>query len=89
MESVAHISHSGSSVISNMWVGGDLVLNQQTPLPASGRGYMYESLINTSSRSWEDYQLSTILNSYNQRDCESNHSSSDCVDHETYSIPNF
>ena len=73
MESVAHIYHSGSSVVSNMWVGGDLVLNQQTPLPASGRGYSYGSLVNTSSQSWEDYQLSTILNSYNQRDRECNH----------------
>lgn len=68
MQSLAHISLSWSSAVSNVWVGGDLVLNQRTSLPASGRSYKYESLVNTSSQSWQDYQLSNILTSYNQRD---------------------
>lgn len=70
MESVIHVSLSWSSAVSSVWVGGDLVLNQRTPLSASGRSYEYESLVNTSGVSWKDYQLSNILSDYNQRDCE-------------------
>lgn len=70
MESVIHVSLLWSSAVSSVWVGGDLVLNQRTPLSASGRSYEYEALVNTSGQSWKDYQLSNILSNYNQRDCE-------------------
>lgn len=70
MESAIHVSLSWSSVVSSVWVGGDLILNQRKPLPASGRVSEYESLVNTSGQSWKDYQLSNILSNYNQRDCE-------------------
>ena len=71
MQSVAYVSHSSSlATPSGLWVGGDLSLNQRRPLRASGRSHSYDSLLNTSSQSWEDYQLSSILSNYHRRECE-------------------
>ena len=46
------------------------MLNQRTLLRANGRSYSYGSVVNTSSQSWQDYQLINILREYNERDSE-------------------
>ena len=73
MQSAAHFIQSWPTTnISEVWIGGELQLHQQAPLPASGRYDKYNELPlnNMSNESLGDHQLSSILSSYAERDRE-------------------
>ncbi len=68
IKSAVHVSSSWSLPSSRLWVSGDLLLYQRTPLPASGRITKYNtSFFNDSSFATNDYELTNILREIHDR----------------------
>ena len=71
LHSLAHFSSSWAAPASRLWVGGDLGVWQRRPLPSTGRVEQYNaSLFNSSSSRAEEFDITTILSRYNERNCE-------------------
>lgn len=71
MQSLLYVSASWSSPSTQLLVIGDLTLHQQSPLPASGTVTTYNtSLFNDSSLLAKDYQITSIMDRYHERNSE-------------------
>ena len=68
LQTVIYTSKSWTSPADRLWIGGELELIQSEPFPASGLVDQYNtSPINFSSTTVDDYDASTILSRYNER----------------------
>ncbi|KAI2648058.1 Transmembrane protein 231 [Labeo rohita] len=68
MQTLAFVQHSSPVPGSQLFIGGDLKLNQRTPLPHRGLHSTYNvSLINASSPFASTYDLANIVRLYQQR----------------------
>lgn len=68
MQSLGYVQHSSPVPGAKLWVGGDLRLQQRTPLPHRGLYDIYNvSVIDASSPFASSYDLEKILRSYQER----------------------
>ncbi len=69
LQSVTYTSESWAVPASGVWLGGELELTQNAPLPASGTVNQYnESPVNSSGT--ESVDIADILSRYNERNGE-------------------
>lgn len=68
MQTLAYVQHSSPVPGAKLWVGGDLRLQQRTPLPHRGLYNVYNvSVIDASSPFASSYDLEKIISSYQER----------------------